>query len=221
MKALFWIALPLLLWAALVHLRPTLITPHCIGEPKLCTRESVPPVDRIALGVEIGDADGYSYITQNSAGVIAVAGILGTDLLLTPGPGGWMLALRDLSILVQTTGWNGVGNEVSHLAYQRPRPFVYANPAEAGRDPSHYVSFWSGHTSFTAAAMVALALCLRRRRARPSVQVAFDSLGLALIIATAIFRIFAGRHFPTDVIAGAVGGSLIAYAVARFNAARL
>ena len=174
-------------------------------------------MDRIALGLEIGDADGYSFITQNSAGAIAAAGIVGANLLIAPGPAGAMLALRDLAILVQTTGWNGVGNEVSHLITQRPRPFVYGNPAELGRDPAHYVSFWSGHTSFTAAAMVALALCLRRRRAPVTAQVLAGALGLGLIVATAIFRIFAGRHFPTDVIAGAVAGGLVALAVARAN----
>jgi undecaprenyl-diphosphatase len=104
--------------------------------------------------------------------------------------------------------------ELSHLVTHRPRPFVYQNPAVRGTEAAHYTSFYSGHTSFVAAMSMGLLLCLFRRMAPTAALPFWAAAGQALMLATAINRIFAGRHFASDVIAGAVAGALVAVFVA-------
>src|SRR5262249_42708323 len=91
--------------------------------------------------------------------------------------------------------------------------FVYSNPALRGTDPSHYTSFYSGHTSFAALAGLSLFLILLARGA-PTWLIAIAAMSWqGLTIATGYFRVMAGRHFLTDVIAAAWIGSAAALVV--------
>lgn len=217
-KDVFLCLLSLLIWGGLVLGRDSTIGTRCITSPASCTKESVPAIDQMSLGLENGDADGFSFLTQNISGGLAVAGIVGWNLI-APQAGALSAIAADLSILIQSVAWNGVGTEVSHFG-GRPRPFVYENPKERGANPAHYTSFWSGHTSFAAAAMVALLLALIRRRAPDWLLLLSGAAGQTLILSTAVFRIFAGRHFLTDVVCGALAGGFFALYVAIANSRR-
>ncbi len=206
----FWFTvIPLLAWLGAVHARPLWIHPHCATHPASCSPSSLWPIDRLNLKLESPDADGYSYFTQNFSGALAVGGILAWDAISGAG----LLSIgTDLVILIQSAAWNGVVNEAMHAITQRPRPFVYSDPMRA-KDPENYTSFYSGHTSFAAIAGVALLLILFLRGA-PFLLLLGAGAGVeALVFSTAYFRIMAGRHFLTDVLAGAIIGGWIAVAV--------
>lgn len=212
------ILIPALLWLSATYARSWVIHPRCLSQPQTCSKQSVYPVDRFLIGMEDGEADHFSYLTQNSSGAWGLAVPLvwhASSALLGRLSGLTALTYfgTDLVLILQTTTWNGLFTEISHLLSQRPRPFVYTDPAQRGIDPAHYTSFYSGHTSFTAAAHSITFLILLARGAPWLILFATAAIGEALIMATAYFRILAGRHFLTDVISGAIAGILVAWIV--------
>jgi membrane-associated phospholipid phosphatase len=218
-----WSILPFLLWALLVVVRPHVLRTHCGGDLSGCPKSQVLSIDQPGLGIESGPADGYSYLTQNFSGVLAVSVPLGLHAIqAVAGTVSPAVALAqagaDFVLFVETAGINGSVTEAVRLIVQRPRPYVYAHP-EQGLDPQNYVSFYSGHTSFTAAACFCLLLILLSRSGSFGLLFVFGVMSQCLIISTAVFRILAGRHFLTDVLAGAIMGAAVALAVAYFHRA--
>jgi membrane-associated phospholipid phosphatase len=214
-----WTLVPTFLWFVAVQLRPVLITPHCADHPDQCTVASLPAMDQPAVGLEAGRADGLSFTTQGLSGIVALAAPplwhLGTVIAGSVTPMGALIgAATDLVIFAQTTSINGLLTESAHLAVQRPRPFVYADPARA-RDYSNYTSFYSGHTSFSATATTYVALTLAARGAPRWLVAASLAGAYALMSLTGAYRILAGRHFPTDVLVGALMGVCVAWWVVR------
>lgn len=106
--------------------------------------------------------------------------------------------------------------QTTKIFAMRARP--YAN--EAGfisqKNDDAY-SFFSGHTSLTAcmaASHYFYDRTLSAKDRKPAV-----TLGLtALSIGTGILRIKAGKHFPTDVLAGAILGTGVAYLNTKLHA---
>jgi membrane-associated phospholipid phosphatase len=101
-------------------------------------------------------------------------------------------------------------NQVVKMAVRRPRPFVYSptvNP-DCLKEGESFVSFYSEHSSlaFAAAAFYTTVYALRHpdRRGRAA-AVGGSLFGLATM--TAMLRVVAGKHFPSDVIAGALIGT--------------
>ena len=212
--------LPALVWLGLALSRPTFLNPYCGEEPALCSYESVNALDRISLGVQIPNADEFSYTTQYTAGAVAFAvpliwstsqAIIGK---LTPF-GLISVWITDLILLTEVTIWNGAATEVSHHFTHRPRPFVYVQPGVHGTNPSHYVSFYSGHTSFSAAIIVAGFFILLARKAPLFLLILYSALGEALIFSTGYLRIMAARHFLSDVICGIFFGAFVAFWVIK------
>ena len=223
-KDFFLTLAPALLWGVALFSRPYVLSPHCAEHPDTCLTSSVNRIDQPGLGLENSNADGFSYWTQNFSGVLALTApaiwsgslaVLGT---VTPA-----IALEqagiDLVLVLQTAAWNGLATETAHLLTERPRPFVYSRPTEA-QNPSNYTSFYSGHTSFAAASNTALLIILFARQAPTFLLLLTGALGQVLILSTAFFRVLAGRHFISDVLAGAIAGSCIALLVAYFHRKR-
>ena len=217
-RDLFLTLLPALLWALATYSRPTTLIPYCHTQPELCSPSQVNPVDRISLGVQNLTADTYSFTTQNASGLVALAtpvlwstfqALLGK---LSPAT---LIAtvFTDLILLVETTAWNGLATEASHSLTHRPRPFVYENPIGLGANPAHYVSFYSGHTSFSSAILTAAFLILFLRKAPLPLLLILGSLSQILIFSTGYFRVMAARHFLSDVVCGALFGAITAFIV--------
>ncbi|MCM2277744.1 MAG: phosphatase PAP2 family protein [Oligoflexia bacterium] len=217
-KGFFITFVAALLWAGAVLSRPYVLQPHCMDRPENCAPQAVWAMDQPGLGLENPQADALSDLTQNAAGILAFsAPMVWHGTLAALGRSTPALALSqagfDFMVILQSVCWNGVGTELAHALFQRPRPFVFA-AAEKAKNPSNYTSFYSGHTSFAAAASFALLLMLIARGAPLWMTFLAGAVGQVLILSTAFFRVLAGRHFVSDVLAGAVAGALVACIVA-------
>ena len=101
----------------------------------------------------------------------------------------------------------------------RVRPWAYfaADTGRMPKEPGGDDSFPSGHASMSfAAASFSVSVFSYYSSSQPGWpewRVPFAVLNYGLAAATAVFRVFAGMHFTTDIIAGAVLGAFIGSAV--------
>lgn len=93
----------------------------------------------------------------------------------------------------------GIAQLIADL-WARPRPYVAHPDVHLFIAPSHDPSFPSDHA--TAAFAIAVALCLRHRKA------GWVALVLATVLSVA--RVAVGTHYPGDVAAGALIGAAAA-----------
>lgn len=225
-REILLLLLPALIWLAGIYGRPYFLGSACSQAPEACSHASVPKVDQLSLGMENETADLYSYWGQNISGALAMTiphlwtGISFATGALTP-TAALSTVLIDSLLVLQAASWNGMFTETSHYLSRRPRPFVYSDPAVRGIDPSHYTSFYSGHTSFAAAANMAVFFILLFRGAPWYLLLLSITTSEALIFGTGFFRILAGRHFLSDVLVGGLAGILTAWwTVRRFRNGR-
>jgi membrane-associated phospholipid phosphatase len=106
--------------------------------------------------------------------------------------------------------------EVVKFAAGRQRPFVrFENfdGTDRPRDPDGNLSFYSGHTSlaFSTVAAAATVASLRGYRSAPWVW----GVGLAGAAGVGYLRIAADKHYLTDVLTGAVVGTVVGVAAPR------
>lgn len=88
----------------------------------------------------------------------------------------------------------------------RTRPYEVIAGLERIIEKQGGLSFPSGHTASSFAAAVVLYLMCPKKIGVPA---------LVLAILIGVSRLYLGVHYPTDVIAGAVSGTLIAFVVCR------
>ncbi len=99
-----------------------------------------------------------------------------------------------------------------------PRPFLFGQKGGSARDgPEAQGSFYSGHSSTAFATAVFTSIWFQKMY--PNSQwipwIWGGSLGIASTVA--ILRVAAGKHFPSDVIAGALVGSAVSYSVLKLH----
>jgi membrane-associated phospholipid phosphatase len=123
-----------------------------------------------------------------------------------------LLMLAESNILCQGL------TQLSKGMFHRPRPFVYRSD-QAGKQPGRdaFRSFFSGHTSaaFNGAVLAGTVFAKRHPGSRRSTAV--WATGLTLAAATGTCRVLAGRHFPTDVLAGAAAGAFTGWLIPRLH----
>ena len=113
---------------------------------------------------------------------------------------------------------NGIERSVKG-ATQRTRPFVYnpAAPMDDKLERDARQSFFSGHATNAFATAVFTGEVFRHyfpnSRLKPVVWV--GSMGLAT--ATAVLRYEGGKHYPTDLLAGAAFGSLVGWGIPKLH----
>lgn len=139
--------------------------------------------------------------------VSLVAPIISQSAIGTEGDGA-----RALGLYAETLGLSALLNGAVKVAVNRPRPYAYSTSAEAvatgnkaGSDRTR--SFYSGHSAMSFAAAVSGSLLLSMRTNDRPVRAANWGLSLALASSTAVLRVRAGKHFPSDVVVGALLGS--------------
>jgi membrane-associated phospholipid phosphatase len=189
------------------------LTPLSPRELARLDAADLPGWDRPATGL-------WSPAAATASDVLGYGAVAAPLLLLAdtgPGAGAGDLGLMYAQTLLLERGTIGV---IKALV-RRPRPLAYNPDPRIGDDlrrSRHAVrSFPSGHTAGAfAAAMFAGEVYAHLHPDDPA-RHWIRAGGLAVAAATGWLRVRAGRHFPSDVLAGAVIGSLIGWAVPRWH----
>ncbi|HFA48205.1 MAG TPA: phosphatase PAP2 family protein [Bacteroidetes bacterium] len=105
---------------------------------------------------------------------------------------------------------------------RRTRPFVYNSDADNNKKfkTTAKGSFFSGHASITAANTFFTAKIFSDLYPDSKWKPAVWGLAAAIPAATGYLRVKAGKHFPTDVIAGYAVGASVGLLVPHFHLAR-
>lgn len=113
------------------------------------------------------------------------------------------LRLRREAVLLLFTLLSGLLVELAiKLLVGRPRPQIVPHLTEAGG-----MSFPSGHSFNAALGFIAVALAFATFSARRSVRWTIIGAAMTASLLVAWSRVWLGVHFPTDVIAGWLGGA--------------
>jgi membrane-associated phospholipid phosphatase len=127
------------------------------------------------------------------------------------------LLIMGLEVTAITYGvTTGVKNAVN-----RTRPLVYNEvvPVEERTASNSRLSYFSGHTSFTAAFSFYIAKVIHdyHPNLRTGYKIGLWAFSAALPLATGYLRVESGRHFPTDVITGYAFGAAVGLIVPEFH----
>jgi membrane-associated phospholipid phosphatase len=173
-----------------------------------CNPAGLPGIDRWVVGANSSVARRGSDVLLIGINGLA-AGLVAVDR--SPGQ-----ARGNLAVLANSVGWTAASTEWLKVLVHRKRPVLYTDAAAAAAPHrNNQQSFPSGHTS-TAFAVATSYLAIAQRERLPhrarNATVLFGS-------ATAIgaLRMAGGKHFPTDVIGGAILGSGIGWLVAAVH----
>ncbi len=173
-----------------------------------CDRAGLIGLDRGVLGSNSSAARMGSHVL-----LIGVAGgaVLASVTGLEPAR-----ARGNAVVLAQAISWTTAATELLKVGVHRARPALYkSGAATAAADPDNRKSFHSGHASAAFAAATAYATLAARQHLpharRTTILLYIGAVGVSAA------RVAGGRHFPTDVVAGAALGVGIGWAVARLH----
>ena len=172
-------------------------------------RQKVNPFDRFALDKRSNGADRLSdFLAYGS--VILPAITYGIKLENAH----W----RNASVMYfETALYNLALTNIVKYSVRRERPYVYSEMLSEGEVYNHRgsASFYSGHTSFASSNAWFAALIFHD--AFPDSEWVPVMYGAAIVVpvSTGIARVYAGEHFPTDVLVGYIMGAATAVAVVR------
>lgn len=167
-----------------------------------CDPASLPAIDRWVVGFESGAAD--------VASDVLVAGVVAGSVYWSVSGTSSERARGNLVVLGKSVAFTEVAVQWLKVATHRSRPVLYGDEAAAAAaDPDSRTSFPSGHTAATFALATSYAVAAHRQ------HLAHATRNSAILYAAAVtigaLRVAAGKHFPTDVVAGAALGAGIGW----------
>jgi membrane-associated phospholipid phosphatase len=184
-------------------------------------RSQLLSIDRSSLSRAPNDA----AAARANLGLFVGVGFALVDPILS----GWrersvQTAMVDAFLYAESMSLTFALTDITKVAVRRPRPLAYAE-AEAHRGDPNYsnsdtdssLSFFSLHSSMTAsigATATYLAFARSPHTARPWITLA---LATALSTFVSVERVRAGKHFPTDVIAGSLAGAGVGIVVPHLH----
>ena len=172
---------------------------HRHEDPCPCDPAALPWFDRGAVANhDLGAARASDWLQYGSIGAAPLLAAL-TD------PGSPRDSAEAAVIAIEAMSVAGSTTQLLKSAIRRPRPHSWGASA---MPPFAYTSFPSGHATaaFSAAASLTTIYLLRHPHSRVTPWI--GASGLAIAATTAYLRVAAGRHFPSDVVAGALVGTV-------------
>lgn len=119
-----------------------------------------------------------------------------------------------LLLFLEAAALNAAVTDAAKYAVRRPRPYTFNELT----GPDDVASFFSGHTSFTAMASFTLARSLDLTGELHTLERVLLYGGATLLTGTvATLRVLAGKHWPTDTLAGAAVGATIGWLVPELH----
>ncbi|MDF9795787.1 membrane-associated phospholipid phosphatase [Catalinimonas alkaloidigena] len=122
-------------------------------------------------------------------------------------------------MLLETILLNETFTGLSKVLVSRPRPFTHNAdvPFEERIQEDNNLSFFSGHTSYTAALSFFSAQVLSQYIDNPTTRKVIWAGAIAWPAATGYFRYAAGKHYITDILTGYVIGAALGYFIPRLH----
>lgn len=118
----------------------------------------------------------------------------------------WLRCRREAVLLALTVMAGSIVNTLLKALFGRPRPEIVPHLTEAGG-----ASFPSGHSFNSASTYIALALAFAALSPRAGVRHTLIAAAVLLSLAIAWSRVWLGVHWPSDVMAGWLGGAAWAF----------
>src|SRR5947208_6159912 len=174
-----------------------------------CDPASVPGIDRSALH--------NASASAATASSVALGGVVGAAAFVSLHGLDPAQARGNAAVLLNSLAWTQATTAWLKVIVHRSRPVLYtADAVAAASQRENRQSFPSGHASLAfAAATSYLVMAQREQLPHRARNAALMYAGAASVAA---LRVAGGKHFPTDVIGGAVLGSAIGWLVARIHA---
>lgn len=165
-------------------------------------------------GGETLSPDGPPKLAEMVRDITALGGVLLRNLIALAAVTALLFMNRQRQAMVLTLtvvgGW--ILNSALKGLFARPRPEIVPHLMEAGG-----ASFPSGHSFNGAVVWIAVTLVFAAHAARPSTRAAIVGSGIIVSAAIAWSRVWLGVHYPSDVIAGWLGGAGLALVAVAFS----
>lgn len=181
--------------------------------PNTLVKGEVPGIDRVALRLHSREAKDLSNIT---AGACTALPFLVAASTINPGNREtYREALIDLVMFAESSLLNQGLTQTAKGVFHRSRPWAYDSSlsVQARTERNAALSFWSGHASTAFNGAVFAGYVFQEHHPGSKLIAPVWAVGLSTAAATAVLRVRAGQHFPTDVIAGAAAGSFTGWLV--------
>ncbi len=133
------------------------------------------------------------------------------DMRKDAGIIGTMTAENIFTTLVFTTFTKATTGRTRPYAYNPEVPESFKLKQDAQR------SFFSGHTSLAFCSAVLTSTIFSKYYPDSSLKPWVWGTTLTLAGTTGLLRYFSGKHFPTDIIAGAIVGSAVGYCIPKLH----
>ena len=191
--------------AGVLYVLPTVLAlPNGAPSCAPCDPASLPGVDRWAFGPVSA--------TAGAASNLLLVGVAGSAALLSVRGLGGAQAGGNAAVLANSVAWTAATTEWLKVIVRRKRPVLYTGDATAAAaDKGNQESLPSGHASIAFAAATTYWVLARRERlphrTRNAILLYAGAAGVAAL------RVAAGKHFPTDVLAGAALGTAVGWLV--------
>lgn len=179
----------------------------------LCDKKDLNAFDRLTAG-----RWDPAWTNVSNAGIAVVMAAPAIYLLAEEGP---LNALNDAVVIGEAALLASATSTIMTVAAGRPRPFLYSEkaPLEDRNTVDASMSFISSHTAISFA--IATSTWMAYRRLHPGSRAHWLVLAIGDAAATLVgaARMLAGRHFPTDVISGAIVGTSVGVMVPALHGA--
>lgn len=190
------------------------------GEDGACDPTAVNFFDRWVTGSTV---DGASQVSD-----LLLSGLLLSPLVFagidaaTSNPSGASAGGerfgQDSLVVMQTYAATYLATNLTKVIVKRLRPFNYdARFLENRPNGDARVSFPSGHSSMAFASAASLYVLLDQRHPDQGWASAVGVGGFVAATGVATLRVLASKHFPSDVLAGAVLGTTLGLLIPRFH----
>lgn len=173
-----------------------------------CNPADLPGIDRWVVGAD-------SRVARRGSDLLLI-GVGGLATFVAVHGRTSQQARGNIAVLANSISWTSASTSWLKVAFRRKRPVLYtSDAATAAGSVDNQRSFPSGHASVAFAAATSYLVMANREhlphRTRNAILLYGGATGVSAL------RVAGGRHFPTDVLAGAVLGTGIGWLVATVH----
>ena len=179
---------------------------HFVPEtPRFSAPNSIDRYMRDKIWVGVNNQDGARAWSERLLYGVSLSSILWGPVLADD---------TELALLINARVFdvNSIMTNLVKIGAARERPYHHYGTRTA-EGPTDFTSFFSGHSSVAFSQAVANSMILSR--AYPQHDAAIWSTLLGMAGLTAYLRVAGDMHYFTDILTGAISGSLIAWTVTR------